>query len=353
MDEYSNYSQPSGEQNQSEQAQQTPTGQQPFSAPPRRRTNWTLIIGVGLIVLLVLISGFFLAMMAAFFGAMGVSTNLSVGPQVGIVTVSGPISAGDSSGAWPFGGPGGARVTMSQLRQAAEDNSVKAVVLRINSPGGSAAASQAIYKEIQRLAECKPVVASMGDVAASGGYYVACPADTIFANPATITGSIGVIFETLNFYDFMEKYGLETETIKSGKYKDTGSPSRPMRPDERALLKEMLMGVYEQFVNDVAQARDMDKAKVKKLADGRIYTGEQALEAGLIDQLGNFYDAVDEAARRGGIKGRPKLKQFGGGSPWSRFLDATAQAVARQMKSELIEQLSHSLTTPQPQPQYR
>jgi len=242
---------------------------------------------------------------------------------------------------------------MSQLRQAAEDSSVKAVVLRINSPGGSAAASQAIYKEIQRLTEHKPVVVSMGDVAASGGYYVACPADAIFANPATITGSIGVIFETLNFYEFMEKYGLESETIKSGKYKDTGSPFRPMRPDERKLLKETLMGVYDQFVRDVAQARGMDETQVETLADGRIYTGEQALEAGLIDELGNFYDAVDEAAKRGRIEGRPKLKQFGTGSRWSRFFDAMVRAVARQVKPELVSELSRSLTTPQPQPQYR
>ena len=242
---------------------------------------------------------------------------------------------------------------MSQLRQATQDGSVKAVVVRINSPGGSAAASQAIYKEIQRLAEHKPVVVSMGDVAASGGYYVACPADAIFANPATITGSIGVIFETLNFYEFMEKYGLGSETIKSGKYKDTGSPFRPMRPDERELLQETLMGVYDQFVRDVAQARGMDETKVKKLADGRIYTGEQALEAGLIDQLGNFYDAVDEAAKRGNIEGRPKLKQFGDSSPWSGFFDTLAQALVRELKPELMEQLSQSLMTPQPQPQYR
>ena len=353
MDEYGDYSQPSGEQNQSEQAQPAQTGQQPPASPPRRRTNWGLIIGIALLVLVLLIGGFFLAVMFALFGAMGVSAELSVGPRVGVISISGPISAGDDAGAWPFGGLRGARTTMSELRQAAEDSSVKAVVLRINSPGGSAAASQAIYKEIQRLTEHKPVVVSMADVAASGGYYVACPADAIFANPATITGSIGVIFETLNFYEFMEKYGLESETIKSGKYKDTGSPFRPMRPDERELLKETLMGVYDQFVRDVAQARGMDETEVKKLADGRIYTGEQALAAGLIDELGNFYDAVDEAAKRGGIEGRPKLKQFGAGSPWSRFFDAMAQAIARQMKSELVSELSRSLTTPQLQPQYR
>jgi len=353
MDEYGNYSQPSGEQNQSAQAQQTPTGQRPPSTPPQRRTNWALIIGIALAVFVILIGGFFLAMMLALFGTMGASAELSMGPRVGVITISGPISAGDSASAWPFGGPRGARTTMSQLRQAAQDSSVKAVVLRINSPGGSAAASQAIYKEIQRLAEHKPVVVSMGDVAASGGYYVACPADVIFANPATITGSIGVIFETVNFYEFMEKYGLGSETIKSGKYKDTGSPARPMRPDERELLHKMLMGVYDQFVHDVAQARGMDEAKVKKLADGRIYTGEQALEAGLIDQLGNFYDAVDEAAKRGGITGRPKLKQFGGGSLWGSFFDTMAHALARQMKPELMGELSDSLTTSQPQPQYR
>ena len=151
----------------------------------------------------------------------------------------------------------------------------------------------------------------------------------------------------------MEKYGLETETITSGKYKDTGSPLRPMRPDERELLQKMLMGVYDQFVRDVAQARGMDETEVKKLADGRIYTGEQAVEAGLIDELGNFYDAVDEAAKRGRIEGRPKLKEFGAGSPWSRFFGTLAQALAREMKTELMGELSRGLTISQPQPQYR
>jgi len=138
MDEYRDYSQVSGEQNQSEQTQPAQTGQQPPSSPPRRRTNWALIIGIALVVFVVLIGGFFLAMMFAFFGAMGASAELSVGPRVGVITISGPITAGDDAGAWLFGGPKGAREAMSQLRQAADDNSVKAVVLRINSQKSSA-----------------------------------------------------------------------------------------------------------------------------------------------------------------------------------------------------------------------
>ena len=328
----------------------------PAGPPPtlqRRPTNWGLIIVLVVLVFLLIGGGLFMLMMFAFLGMFKASPDLSGGPKVGVINISGSISAGTEGGMWPFAEPRGSRGTMSYLRQAAEDDSIKAVVLRINSPGGSGAAAQAIYSEVQRLSEKKPVVVSMADVAASGGYWIASGADVIMANPATITGSIGVIFETLTFYDFIEKYGLGSETITSGEYKDTGSPLRPMRPDERVLLEEMLMDIYEQFVSDIAKARGMDEEAVKQLADGRVYTGAQALEVGLVDELGNFYDAVGKAGELGEIKGPPKLKDYGPRSPLSRFFGEMARAAAQQIKAELMRELSGTLTAPAAQPECR
>ncbi len=350
MDQYGN------EQTGPEEQASAPPPSPPASpppTPPRRRTNWGLIVGLVMLFFLLVMGGLFITMMFALLGAVGASSDLSVGPRVGVINITGAISYAGEESIWPFSQPRGARAAMSHLRQAAEDDSVKAVVLRINSPGGSAAASQAVYKEVQRLSEKKPVVVSMADVAASGGYWIAASADVIVANPATITGSIGVIFETLTFYDLMDKYGLGSVTITSGEYKDTGSPLRPMRPDERALLKDMMMDIYEQFVAAIAEGRDMDEADVRRLADGRIYTGAQALDAGLVDQLGNFYDAVDKAAELGGITGRPKLKKYGAGSPFDRIFEGMAKAVAQELKPDLMGELSSILTAPGAKPEAR
>ena len=159
--------------------------------------------------------------------------------------------------------------------------------------------------------------------------------------------------EALTFYELMDKYGLGSITIVSGKYKDTGSPFRPMRPDERKLLEDMLNDIYKQFVADVATAREMDVAEVKKLADGRIYTGAQAKELGLVDELGNFHDAVKIAAQKGGIPGKPSLKEYGRGSPWEALFSETAAAIIRQIQSSRWQQASELLLHPSPQPQLR
>lgn len=232
------------------------------------------------------------------------------GERVGLITISGIIHAG-GRGSMLFGESPGSRAIMSQIRQAAKDDSVRAVLLRINSPGGSAAASSAIYKEIVALSEKKPVVASLGDVAASGGYYLACGADEIVADGSTMTASIGVIMSTMGYYGLMEKLGLSNETIKAGKFKDMGSPMRPMKLEERQLWQEMLDDVHRQFVEAVVKGRDMPEEKIRKYADGRVMTGNQARKVGLVDRLGNFHDAVRLAGEKGGIKGEPKLKTFG------------------------------------------
>ena len=178
---------------------------------------------------------------------------------------------------------------------------VKSIVLRIESPGGSVGASQEIYKEVLRTNEVKPVIASMGSMGASGGYYAALGAEKIIANPGTMTGSIGVIVKFPNLEGFFEKIGYKSEVVKSGPLKDVGASNRPLSEEERKMMQDLIDNVYAQFVRDTAAARDMEKETIEELADGRVYTGEQALEAGLIDSLGNFTDAITIAADMGGL----------------------------------------------------
>ena len=284
---------------------------QPPPPPPRRRgTNGLLVGGVGCAAL-ILLGG----MMLLFVGIMAMAGGgggpfSGFGEHVGVITIGGVISA--SGEQTLFGANvGGARAIMEQLRDAADDDSIAAVVMRINSPGGSAAASQEIYEEVKRLAETKPVVVSMADVAASGGYYIASPADRIVANGSSVTGSIGVRMEYLELSELMEKYGIDAGNLTTGRYKDTGSLYRPMRPDEKELMQGLLDDMYDQLVTAVAEGRDMDEADVRKLADGRVFTGEQALKVGLIDEVGNFYRAVEIAGELGHIEGEPKLKEMG------------------------------------------
>lgn len=207
---------------------------------------------------------------------------------------------------------------MGKIRQAKDDETVKAVVLRINSPGGSAAASQEIAREIERLKETgKPVIVSMGDAAASGGYWIAAYADRIMANPATMTGSIGVIIQTANLEELYNTLGIDYNTFKSGPYKDMGTANRPPTDEERDIFQGMIDHIYAQFVDVVAEGRKMPRDKVLELADGRVFTGSQALELGLVDELGNYYDALALAQELAGIQGQPVIKTYDRQSPWS------------------------------------
>ncbi len=239
---------------------------------------------------------------AAVFFFLGRSDSaFEFGDKVGVVEVKGIIT--------------NARSVVKQLKEFRKDESVKAIVLRIDSPGGGVAPSQEIYNEVAKTVLIKKVVASMGSVAASGGYYIAAGADHIMANPGTITGSIGVIMEFANVADIMNKIGLGAEIIKSGPYKDIGSPLRKMTPEERALLQEFIDNVHRQFVEAVVRGRKMDIEKIDSIADGRIFSGEQAKKFGLIDGLGGLEDAIATAAKLGGIKGEPvvvypKKKRF-------------------------------------------
>jgi protease-4 len=185
--------------------------------------------------------------------------------------------------------------TVQLLDDVAQDPQVKAVILRINSPGGAVVASDEIYQRVKKLRANKPVVVQMSDMAASGGYYIAAGADKIVANSATITGSIGVIAQFPKLSGLYEKVGVEIRTIKSGKFKDIASPNRDMTSEENVILNSMITEAYDQFVHAIADGRHMDEQKVRELADGRIYTGKQAKANGLVDELGNFDTAVEQA----------------------------------------------------------
>ena len=197
--------------------------------------------------------------------------------------------------------------TIKQFKQYEEDEDVKALVLRIDSPGGTVVAAQEIYTEIQKLRENKVVLASMGNVAASGGYYVASATEEIVANPGTLTGSIGVISEYPNIEELMKKVGLRSEVMKSGRFKDLGNPTREMTEEERQLLQDLIDNIHSQFIRDVALGRGRTVEEIEPLADGRVFTGEQAKENGLVDRLGNFQDALDRAAELAGIEGKPVI----------------------------------------------
>lgn len=236
------------------------------------------------------------------------------GGRIGIVFVEGPIS-GETSGV--LGGQGQSCQLMVELRRFRDDPTVKAVVLRLNSPGGSAAAAQEIVAEVRRLREAgKVVVASMGDVAASGAYWIASACDHIVANPGTVTGSIGVIIQIGNLQELYQKLGIEFSTIKSGEHKDMGSPERPLTPEERSLFQAMVDDVHSQFVAAVVEGRKMPAEKVQELADGRIFTGQQAKDLGLVDSLGNLYDAIRTAKDLAGIPGEPELVYPARRWPW-------------------------------------
>jgi protease IV len=218
----------------------------------------------------------------------------SIGGRVGLVEVLGDISESES--------------IVEQLERLGRDPSVHAVVIRLDSPGGGVAASQEIYEAVQKVRkEDKPVVASLAGVAASGAYYVACAADTIVANPGTLTGSIGVIMSFPNTEELFRKVGLKLEVIKTGKFKDVGSIWRPMTADERELLQGVLTNVYDQFVDAIAEGRDMSREQILPYADGRVFSGDQAQEYGFVDVLGDLDDAIDIAGEMGNIRGKPSV----------------------------------------------
>jgi len=216
------------------------------------------------------------------------------GAKVAVVEIEGIILDGSQA--------------VRDLREHGDNPSVKAVVVRINSPGGVVAPTQEIFSAIQRLRKSgKPVVASLGAVAASGGYYVATACDRVYANPGTLTGSIGVVMQMANFQGLFKKVGVEYVVIKSGAFKDVGNFARQMTPTERKILQTLLDDVYGQFVDAVAEGRGLERKDVLAFADGRIYSGQQAHALKMVDELGGYEDAIDAAGKLANIPGRPKI----------------------------------------------
>lgn len=254
--------------------------------------NQNLLIGIIIFASII----FFIFAISMFLSSIGPQNNYSTsagGNKIALIEVKGVIYSAES--------------VVRQFEKYAKDEAVKGIVLRVESPGGGIAASQEIYEKVKQVRDSgKVVIASMGGVAASGGFYIACGADTIMANPGTTTGSIGVIAEIPNTKELMEKIGVKFEVIKSGKYKDTGSPHREMTTEERRYMQNLIDNAFSQFVDMVMTERQLSRSHVMKYADGRVFTGQQAVEYGMIDTLGTYEDAINLAAAVGGIEGDPK-----------------------------------------------
>lgn len=250
--------------------------------------------------------------------------------KIALIHISGMILSGHGSRGGLFRETStGSETIMEALREVQSDPNIKACVIRLNSPGGSVAASQEIYEEIKRSRQRgKMIVASMGDLAASGAYYVASACNQIVANPGTLTGSIGAIFSVEDMQELVKKIGVRIEVVKSGKFKDMGSPFRNMTAEDRKLFQEMIMDVYDQFVSDVAKGRKLDKNYVKSIADGRILTGRKALKLKLVDKLGNLEYALGQAAMLAGIKEKPRIVELGEKITfWDSLFDTAVQKI--------------------------
>jgi protease IV len=248
--------------------------------------------------------------------------------KVGVVEITGLLSKSSP--------------TLENLKKFREDQSIRAIVLRINSPGGVVGPSQEIMREVEKTKQVKKVVASFGSVATSGGYYAACAADLIMANPGSATGSIGVIMQMANLEQLTKKLGMDFFSLKAGALKDLGSPFRPLTPEEKAVLQNLLNNIHAQFMGDVARNRKLPLEKVRALADGRIFTGQEAKELGLVDALGNFNDAIERAGRLGGIKGKietvyPEKKGF---------------SLLKLLLGQDVKESLEFLTSPYPEPAF-
>jgi protease IV len=269
------------------------------------------------------------AVMTAIFALAGRTGGFSLKDRIGVIPIEGAITNSET--------------VVSQLVDFTKDRRVKAIILRVNSPGGGVAPSQEIYREILKTRENKKIVASMGTVAASGGYYVASGAHKIVASPGTLTGSIGVLMEFVRFQELMEKIGVDVEVLKSGEFKDIGSPHRKLTEQEKEMIQALVFDIQNQFVEAVAQGRNLPMEEVREIADGRIISGSQGLELGLVDQLGNFRDAVDLAKSMAGIKGEanlvyPKRTKV---RLWDILAEDASRAVYRALRNAMGMQIEY------------
>jgi protease-4 len=288
-----------------------------------------ILIGLGVIAALLV---FFLSVLFFIGRYIGRPGRFAFGDKIAIIEIRGVIT--QSSG------------IIEELNQYQEDEGVKAIILRIDSPGGGVGPAQEIHREILKVKSKKKVVTSMGSVAASGGYYIACASDLIIANPGTITGSIGVIMEFANIEELFKKIGIKGVVLKSGEHKDIGSPFREMTPEEKKIIQGVIDNVHQQFVQAVAKGRKMDQEKVMQIADGRILTGEQAKQIGLVDQIGNLQDTIDIVAKMAGIEGKPNIlypkRKF---SLWELLVKETTSAILDTLNEKGFE-LNYRLSSP-------
>jgi len=290
-----------------------------------------ILLGVFTIVALLVFFSFLFFIIGRLLGR---PSQFTFGDKIAVVEIQGVITQSSAA--------------IEEIHQYLEDGGVKAIVLRIDSPGGGVGPSQEIHREVLKAKQQKKIVVSMGSVAASGGYYIACASDLIVANPGTITGSIGVVMEFTNLEELLKKIGVKGVVIKSGEYKDIGSPFREMTVDERKIMQDVIDNVNQQFIQAVAEGRKLDRNKVAGIADGRIFTGEQAQRLGLIDRIGNLQDAIDVAAQMVGIEGKPTILY-----PRQKFSlwDLLMQEIASAIQKILIEKgselnLNYRLSSP-------
>jgi protease-4 len=300
----------------------------PPPAPPRRDRLALAIVGFIFGGIFLVFFGFLLL---AYGAVRGERPHLGSGPRVGILPIKGPIGMGE-------GGVDSERV-LKQLQRFERDDGIKAIVVRIDSPGGSVAPSQEIYDELRKVAAKKTVVCSLGNIAASGGFYIAmgCPKGNVVTEPGTLTGSIGVISQFPNLSRIARRLDFQMETVKSGALKDAGNPFRDMTPEDRAYWQSLIDRVYTQFLGAVVTSRGLPEAKVRKVADGRVITGAEAFEAGLVDRLGNFHAAIDHAMALAKLKGEPELvyPPDDRGRFLEEIMGGMAGAAARAVKAEV------------------
>jgi protease-4 len=295
----------------------------PPPAPPRRDR-------LALAVVAFIFGGLFLVFFGflalAYSAVRGETPSITGGPRVGVLEIRGGI--GMSGGV-------DAERSMKQIRKFAADSGIKGVVVRVDSPGGAVGPTQEIFDELKRLSARKPVACSLGSVAASGGFYIAMACPKVVAAPSTLTGSIGVISQFFNVSTLAGKVGVDVETVKSGKLKDVGNPFRDMTPDERTYWQGVSDRIHGQFIQAVAEARGLTEAEVRRVADGRVITGADALEAKLVDSLGNFYDAVEAVKIEAKLSGEPTLVYPA--DERSRLLDQLMGGAARALLGAVRE----------------
>ncbi|MEW6510057.1 MAG: signal peptide peptidase SppA [Bacteroidota bacterium] len=300
-----------------------------------KSTKWFLGI---LAVLAILATAFLLAFISLLSSTSDRTETVTVGSgdKLAIVELRGEIVSPDE--------------VVRQIKKYRDSRSIRAIVLHIDSPGGGVVASQEIYEEVRKVRDGgKPVIVSMGALAASGGYYVACGGSRLVANRGTLTGSIGVISEFLQVKNALDKLGIEIEIIKSGKLKDAGAPTRKMNDDDRKYFQSLMDRVHTQFMEVVERERSLSADRVRRLADGRVYTGEEAVALGLVDTVGTFEDAVRIAADIAGIQGEPAIVRERKRVPWYESFFGEAGAALRELKQDLLNRpvLSYKFTGPE------